>query len=102
MIPRWLLLLKYLTENGVIMKKKPNLDDPEVRSWLYRTEEGPHESAAVLRMHRAGYPGPVIMKTLQLKGTQLMQALNKAITDEQDAASRGRAIHDALIARGAK
>ncbi|QJD50274.1 hypothetical protein SEA_IWOKEUPLIKEDIS_71 [Mycobacterium phage Iwokeuplikedis] len=64
---------------------------------MLRSPMAPHESAGVLRMHRAGYKGKDIMKTLKLRGTKLMTQMSKAMDDEQSAARAGRPIHDALI-----
>lgn len=57
----------------------------------------PHETAAVMRMSRAGRPGSEIMKTLRLRGTRLMSMLQKAMDDESRAFERGVPIYDALI-----
>lgn len=75
------------------MKWDPN--DPILRSPL-----APHESRATLRMHRAGWPGNEIMKKLNLKGTQLMQSLREAMSDEGDAHRSGRPIHDGTVEKG--
>ncbi|ASJ79781.1 hypothetical protein KIY85_gp69 [Mycobacterium phage Heffalump] len=64
---------------------------------LLRSPAAPHETAAVLRMHRAGYKGAQIMKILKLRGTRLMSQMQKALDDETRAAHAGRDIHDAKI-----
>ncbi|QXO13347.1 hypothetical protein SEA_TROOPER_70 [Mycobacterium phage Trooper] len=69
--------------------------DPNHR--LLRSTAAPHETAAVLRMHRAGYKGADIMKILKLRGTRLMKQMQKALDDETRAAHAGRDIHDAKI-----
>lgn len=70
-------------------------NDPELES-----AKAPHETAAVLRMHRGGTKAVDIMKTLRLRGTYLMQSLSDAMDAESDAAEAGLDIHDALIKKG--
>lgn len=76
-------------------------NDPAVRGALYRVD-APHETAAVLRLNRAGYSGPHMMQIMRVRATQLMAALQKAMDLEQDAYRRGLPIHDSLIERGTK
>ena len=57
----------------------------------------PHETAGVLRMHRAGKKGAELMKLLRLRGTKLMNQMQKALDAELGAAKAGRDIYDALI-----
>lgn len=54
----------------------------------------PHETAAVLRMQRAGWPAPRIQGILKMRPAQLMSALQKALDDEGEASRRGCPIHD--------
>ena len=70
----------------------PSLLDPKA----------PHETAGVLRAHRSGKPGAELMVLLRLKGTRLMQLMQKALDDETAAEKSKRAIHDAGVAKGAK
>ncbi|AHJ86433.1 hypothetical protein 40AC_70 [Mycobacterium phage 40AC] len=74
------------------MKKDWDPNHPLLRSPL-----APHETAAVLRMHRAGHKGAKIMSILKLRGTALMKQMEKALADETSAAAQGRKIHDAKI-----
>ncbi|AMS00968.1 hypothetical protein SEA_LOSER_72 [Mycobacterium phage Loser] len=69
--------------------------DPNHR--LLKSTNAPHETAAVLRMHRAGYKGADIMKLLKLRGTRLMSQMQRALDAETRAAHAGRPIHDAKI-----
>lgn len=69
--------------------------DPD--SPLLKSPMAPHETAAVLRMQRAGYPGSSIMKTLKLRGTALMNQMQKALNEETRASGHGRDVHDSLI-----
>lgn len=62
--------------------------------------DAPHETAAVLRIHRGGKKAVDIMKTLRMRGTALMEELQDAMEAESDAAEAGVDIHDALIKRG--
>lgn len=62
-----------------------------------RSPIAPHETACVLRMHRAGYKGRATMKILKLRGTRLMNQMQRALDAETHAARAGRPIHDALI-----
>jgi hypothetical protein len=74
-----------------------NPNDPILKSAL-----APHETAGTLRIHRTNMPGPKIMELLKLKGTELMRSLQKAMTDEGQAARKGIPIHDARVPRGTK
>lgn len=67
-------------------------DDPALNA-----VRAPHETAGVLRWHRARVPSNQIMKMLNLRGTKLVAALEKAAQQEKGAANVGLAIHDALI-----
>ncbi|AOT24989.1 hypothetical protein PBI_KALPINE_70 [Mycobacterium phage Kalpine] len=69
--------------------------DPNHR--LLKSTAAPHETAAVLRMHRAGFKGADIMKTFKLRGTRLMKQMQRALDEESRAAHAGRPIHDAVI-----
>ncbi|NCL73763.1 hypothetical protein [Rhodococcus sp. YH1] len=57
----------------------------------------PHETAAVLRMKRNGWPGPKITEFFRQKPTTTVDQLNKALGEEGDAAWAGRPIHDATV-----
>lgn len=69
--------------------------DPNHR--LLKSPIAPHETAAVLRMHRSGHKGSDIMKLFKLRGTTLMRQMQKALEDETRAGRAGRPIHDAKI-----
>ncbi|KZM69392.1 hypothetical protein [Nocardia terpenica] len=69
-------------------------DDP-----LLTSGYAPHETAAVLRMHRNGTPGFAIAETLEMKGTELVKALQSALDAEGEASRRGVPIHDARAKR---
>lgn len=69
--------------------------DPD--SPLLTSPMAPHETAALLRMQRAGYPGAVTMKLLKLRGTELMNKMQAALDAETTAAGHGRNVHDSLI-----
>lgn len=62
--------------------------------------DAPHETAAVLRMQRAGKKGVEIMKLLRMRGTALMDELRHAMDSESDAAEAGVDIYDAPIKKG--
>ncbi|QDP44651.1 hypothetical protein SEA_NOTHINGSPECIAL_67 [Mycobacterium phage NothingSpecial] len=72
-------------------------DDWDPNHPLLRSTAAPHETAGVLRMHRAGYKGADIMKLLKLRGTRLMKQMQRALDEETRAAHQGRDIHDAKI-----
>lgn len=61
--------------------------------------DAPHETAGLMRIHRAGHPGADIMKAMKIKVMDLTKALNQAMDDEQEASRRGVAIHDEVIAQ---
>ena len=67
-------------------------NDPMLKSSL-----APHETGGVLRMHRAGKTGAELMKLLRLRGTKLMDQMQRAMDAESAAHRAGRPIHDALI-----
>jgi hypothetical protein len=69
-----------------------NPDDPVLSS-----DKAAHETAAVMRWHRAHVPSKKIMKLLNLRGTKLIAKLEQASFDEKQASQRGLDIHDALI-----
>lgn len=77
-----------------------NPRDWDTNSPLLASTKAPHETAAVLRMHRGGTKAVDIMKTLRLRGTYLMEALQSAMDQESNAAEAGLDIHDALVKRG--
>ncbi|AEL17891.1 hypothetical protein TRIXIE_69 [Mycobacterium phage Trixie] len=64
---------------------------------MLKSTAAPHETAAVLRMHRAGYKGADIMKLFKLRGTRLMKQMQRALDEETRAANAGRPVHDAVI-----
>ncbi|ALA48171.1 hypothetical protein AU152_gp58 [Mycobacterium phage Phlei] len=78
----------------VFMPRDWDPDDPMLKSPL-----APHETAAVLRMQRAGFSGMETMSLLNMRATQLMGAVKKAMDDEQRAFNAGIPIHDDLIRR---
>ncbi|BBX09461.1 hypothetical protein [Mycolicibacterium aichiense] len=67
---------------------------------MLRSPLAPHETAGVLRVHRAGFKGPDILKLLKMRATRLSRELERAISAEQEAAHQGRKIHDAKIPQG--
>ncbi|AAC18509.1 hypothetical protein SEA_LAKES_74 [Mycobacterium phage Lakes] len=76
------------------MKKDWDPNDPKLKS-----PYAPHETAAVLRMHRVGFKGAHTMKLLKLRGTQLMNQIQRAMDAEQAAHRAGRPIHDAGVVK---
>lgn len=84
------------------MNKTDEYGPDNPRAWdpnhpTLKSKAAPHETAAVLRMHRAGYKGADIMKLFKLRGTKLMNQMQRALNDETVAAHQGRDIHDAKI-----
>ncbi|ASR77176.1 helix-turn-helix DNA binding domain protein [Mycobacterium phage MyraDee] len=75
-------------------------NSPQEREALLDLSNAPHETAAVMRMHRAGWKGRQIAETLNYRGTQLMRALQHALDQETYAHGDRRPIHDALIKKG--
>lgn len=72
-----------------------NPDDP-----VLTAVKAPHETAGVMRWHRAHVPSKTIMQMLNLRGTKFIAMLEKAAQQEKGAATLGLAIHDALIEEG--
>jgi hypothetical protein len=66
-----------------------NPNDPALKEL-----KAPHETAGVLRWHRARVPSKKIMEMLGLRATQLVGALQKASEQETLAAKLGREIYD--------
>lgn len=66
-----------------------NPDDPALKE-----VKAPHETAGVLRWHRAKVPSQKIMSMLGLRATQLVGALQKASEQESIAQKLGREIYD--------
>ncbi|GAB4584439.1 hypothetical protein [Nocardia sp. IFM 10818] len=64
---------------------------------LLTSAHAPHETAAVLRMHRNGIPGFALADELGMKGTELVKALQSALDAEGEASRHGVPIHDAAI-----
>lgn len=84
------------------MVKTEELGPDNPRDWnpnhpMLKSTGAPHETGGVLRMHRAGKTGAELMKLLRLRGTKLMNQMQKALDDEAEAHCAGRPIHDALI-----
>ena len=68
--------------------------------WSLTVKGAPHETAAVLRMQRAGHPASKIMQVAKIKGISLVQRLQSAMTDENVAHRRGIPVHDARVPKG--
>lgn len=79
-----------MTEEVALPDWNPN--DP-----LLEADNAPHETAGVMRWHRAKVPSKQIMQLLHLRGTQLIATLEKATKQESQAAERGLEIHDPLL-----
>ena len=79
------------------MVTQPDGEDWNPNHPLLKSTAAPHETAAVLRMQRAGYGGSAIMRILRVKGTVLMREIKRAVDDETIASRAGRPIHDAKI-----
>jgi hypothetical protein len=72
-----------------------SMDDKTLRCPFL--DYAPHEPSAALRMQQLGWPGPKIMDALNLRGTQLMNSLEKGLEAQNAAARRGCVIHDARL-----
>ncbi|UJD21169.1 hypothetical protein SEA_SORORFAGO_72 [Mycobacterium phage SororFago] len=77
-------------------------DNP--RAWdpnhpLLKSTGAPHETNGVMRAHRAGRTGKELVQILKLKPLALSKALSRAMDEENEAAKRGRDIHDAVFNR---
>lgn len=70
-------------------------DDPMLQSPV-----APHETNAVMRMHRGGWPGEKIMRSLRMRGRDVVISIHVAMDEEQAAYEAGRPIHDAPIEKG--
>lgn len=76
-------------------KKEWSPDDPVLES-----PHGPHEVAAVLRMHRAGWPAPRIADTFGMRGSRLINALSKGLYEAQQAERANRPVHQEVVKEG--
>lgn len=82
-------------EHGPDNPRPWDANHPSLKSHL-----APHETRAVMRMHRAGWPGGDIHKMLKLKGSQLLRGFRFAMEEEDLAHRSRRPIHDATVERG--
>jgi hypothetical protein len=69
-----------------------NPNDPALTA-----EKAPHETAGLLRWHRANVPPKEIMSMLRLRGTKLIASLERAHLQELEAERRGLEIHSAVM-----
>ncbi|AKQ07648.1 hypothetical protein SEA_SMEADLEY_80 [Mycobacterium phage Smeadley] len=71
-------------------------DDINPNDPLLKADDAPHETAAVMRMHRAGFTPTETRRTLKYSGigTRLQRELEQAIESESVAHRAGREIHD--------
>lgn len=68
-------------------------DDPQ----LEKPHLAPHEPAAVMRLRLAGHPPQAILQEIRVKGTEFVKQIEQAKIEIDEAAGKGRPIHDALI-----
>ena len=68
-----------------------DLDHPSMKS------TSAHEPPAVLRMLNSGFDKQTILRTIKVRGLQLLQQIEESKVVLDEAASKGRPIHDALI-----
>lgn len=66
-----------------------------------RSQLAPHETAGILRVHRAGTPGGKLAVLFKLPGVLLMRALQSALDQEGVAHQSGREIHDDTLTKKA-
>lgn len=78
------------------------LDSPAERAKLDSQDAAPHETAAVLRMHRAGFTGAQTGKMLGMYPRELVDRIRIAIDEELEAHRQGRPIHDPKVPKGTK
>jgi hypothetical protein len=76
-------------------------DSPKEREQL-SPKLAPHETAAVLRMHRAGFTAGQICETISISKHQLRHEIQMAIDDEATAGLLGVPIYDARVPKTAK
>lgn len=60
----------------------------------------PHELPAILRMHRAGWPGPKIMEYFKMRPLDFQHQFEKALEAENAAHQAGQPIHTPTVKRG--
>jgi hypothetical protein len=80
------------------------VDDPtheQERSQL-TPKAAPHETAAVLRMHRAGFTSAQTCTTLDITRYELIHEMKLALDLEGTAGLLGLPIHDARVPKTAK
>lgn len=80
------------------------MDDPnhELERGKLAPKTAPHETAAVMRMHRAGFTGPQICDTLGMSLRELKHEMKLALDLEGEAGLLGLPIHDARVPKTAK
>lgn len=74
--------------------------DPNHR--LLKSTAAPHETAAVLRMQRAGWKGADMLKLFKVRSQNLVRQMQRALNAETEAGHAGRPIHDARVPQGTK
>ena len=92
-------LVKYLSirtwRKAVVGEEGWSTKDPS----LLRGD-APHETRAVMRLHRAGWPGMEVTRLLKIRPTQLMHQLQLSLQEEGAAHREKRVIYDALVKKG--
>lgn len=88
-----------------MVKTIPESSPDEPRDWdpnhqLLKSVGAPHETAAVLRMNRAGWAGEEIIVMLGFRGSELVDKMRLGLNQETAASKRGLAIHDDPIPKG--
>lgn len=78
----------------------PELPPPHSPFW--KSPLAPHETAGVLRMQRAGWPGGKIMAMFRLTGTKLMDQIQNELDREGEASRRDVPVYDAQMPKGVK
>ena len=76
-------------------KREWSPDDPVLES-----PHGPHEIAAVLRLHRSGWPAPVIAKTFHMRASKLLTAIQRGMSEAHEAEQANRPLHQEIVTKG--
>lgn len=77
-------------------------NDLDQRACLYKTEEGPHEPSAFVRLSQYGWPTSVISKMFNKSVTVLTSHFSIQREVRDSALKDGRALHDKQAPKGAK
>lgn len=91
---RWIRKLRFRLELFVTPTEW-SMDDPALEA-----KDAPYEATAARRMHKNGWPAGELRKALNLRGSTLIDLLQKLAKEEHDVARSWRKIHHVEFPKG--